>query len=75
MELGSLPGDRLVSQKIAVSGAWSSPGQYRVKIIYYETPHEMTHTFRFDDDEMVWDTKMNVSLGPTGLEQLKGDLR
>lgn len=75
METGSMAIGRLVSTKIAVSGAWTSPGQYQVKIIYYETPHQVTCTFGFEDDKLVWDTKMNVSLGPTEPEQLKGDLR
>jgi hypothetical protein len=75
METGSMAIGRLVSTKIAASGAWSSAGQYRVRIIYFETPHEITCTFRFEDEKMVWDTKMNVSLGSTEPEQLIGDLR
>lgn len=63
---------RFISKEVAVSGAWESPDKYRVKIIYYETPHELKYTFQIDGDKILWDTEMNVSSGPISLEQLKG---
>jgi len=75
MELGSMISPQLVSREIAVSGAWDSPDKYHVKIVYYETPHEIEYTFQFNEDKLIWDTDLNVSFGPLGLEQLKGNVR
>ena len=73
MEFGSMINPHLVSREIAVSGAWESPDKYHVKKIYYETPHEVEYTFHFREDKLIWDTDLNVSFGPTSLEQLKGN--
>ncbi len=73
LELGSMISPQIVSKEVAVSGAWESPNKYHVKIIYYETPHEVEFTFQFKEDELIWDTEQNVSFGPTSLEQLKGN--
>jgi len=73
MEPGSMIHPQLVSREIAVSGAWDSPDKYHVKIIYFETPHKFEFTFQFKEDELIWDTDMNVSFGPTQMEQLKGN--
>jgi hypothetical protein len=75
MELGRMIRPQLLSREIAVTGAWVSPEKYIVKILYYETPHDIKFTFRFDGDELLWDTDINVSYGPTNLEQLKGSVR
>jgi hypothetical protein len=72
MEMGSLHSSRMLSKDIAVSGAWESPERYHIKIIYYETPHSFDFTFQFKEDKLIWDTDMNVSLGPSEMEQLKG---
>lgn len=74
MEIGSLNSSRMVSKEIAVSGAWESPDKYHIKLIYFETPHTFDFTFQFKEDKLIWDTDMNVSLGPTEMEQLKGKL-
>jgi CubicO group peptidase (beta-lactamase class C family) len=73
MEFGSMINPHLVSREIAVSGAWASPDKFHVKKIYFETPHEIEYTFQFREDKLIWDTDMNVSFGPTSLEQLKGN--
>lgn len=75
MEMGSMISPLLTSGNIAVSGAWESPDKYRVKMIYYETPHEIQHTFHFNGDRLWWDSDLNVSFGPTRLERLSGSLR
>jgi hypothetical protein len=75
MEMGSMISPQLTSGNIAVSGAWESPDKYRVKIIYYETPHEIQHTFHFNGDRLWWDSDLNVSFGPTKLERLSGSLQ
>jgi hypothetical protein len=73
MEFGSMISPQLVSSEVAVSGAWKTPDKFHVKIIYYETPHEIEYTFQFKEDELIWDTDMNVSFGPTQMEQLRGN--
>lgn len=73
MEFGSMISSQLVSREIAVSGAWESPDKYNVKIIYFETPHKVEYTFQFREDKLILDTDLNVSFGPTSLEQLKGN--
>ena len=73
MEFGSMISPKLVSREIAVSGAWESPDKYHVKIIYFETPHEIEYTFQFKEDKLIWDTDLNVSFGPTEMEQLVGN--
>ena len=73
MVMGSMISPQLVSREIAVTGAWESPEKYIVKIIYYETPHELKFTFHFNKDKLIWDTDMNVFLGPAEMEQLKGN--
>ena len=73
MEFGSMISSHLVSREIAVSGAWESPDKYHVKIIYFETPHAIEYTFQFKEDNLIWDTDLNVSFGPTEMEQLKGN--
>jgi len=74
LEFESFISPRLVSKEVAVSGVWVSPDEYYVKIIYFETPHELAFTFQFKEDELIWDTDLNVSFGPTSLEQLNGKL-
>jgi len=73
LEFGSFISSRFVSKDVAVSGAWKSPDNYDVKMIYFETPHELKFTFQFDGNKILWDTEMNVSFGPSSLEQLKGN--
>jgi len=73
LEFGSFISSRLVSKEVAVSGAWESPDKYQVKIIYFETPHELEFTFQYNEDKLIWDTDQNVSFGPTQVEQLKGN--
>jgi CubicO group peptidase (beta-lactamase class C family) len=70
-EKGSLVNPRLISKEIAASGAWETPGTYVMTMIYYETPYCTTHTFKFDENSLLWDTELNVSFDSKG-EQLKG---
>ncbi len=48
MEKGIMPNPQLVSDKVAVNGAWESPDTYVVNLIYYETPQSVKHTFTFE---------------------------
>ncbi len=71
-EKGILANPALVSREIAVSGAWEAPDTYVVIIPYIETPHMVKFTFRFEGSQVFLDTELNVSFGPTKLEQIKG---
>lgn len=71
-EKGSFIKPALVSDKVAVSGAWVSPDTYLLKMVYYETPYLEEYTFKFKDEQVEWDSKINVSFGPTSSEQLRG---
>ena len=70
-EKGTLKNPWFISEKVAVSGAWLSSDSYRVRVVYYETPHMMDYTFRFTGKQMIWERGINVSFGPTKLETLK----
>ena len=71
-ERGSLGHPRLVSDKVMVNGAWLTPDQYRVRVVYNETPHMLDYTFTFEGKEMKWERAYNVSFGPDRLETLVG---
>jgi CubicO group peptidase (beta-lactamase class C family) len=73
MEQGTLTNPLLVSDKVAVSGAWENPETYTLNISYYETPQRMKYTFTFDGDILVWDTEQKAAFGPGHLPQLKGE--
>lgn len=50
-------------EPIATSGAWTSPNTFTVVFRLYETPFYYTMIFHFDDDEMLIEIQVNVSLG------------
>ena len=74
MEKGILPNSQLVSDKVAVNGAWESPDTYVVNLIYYETPQSVKHTFTFKENSLLWDRENKASFGPRKLKQLKAIL-
>ncbi len=74
MEKGILPNPQLVSDKVAVNGAWESPDTYVVKLIYYETPQSVKHTFTFKENNLLWDRENKASFGPRKARQLKATL-
>ncbi len=74
MEKGILPNSLLVSDKVAVNGAWESPDTYVVNLIYYETPQSMKYTFTFKENSLLWDRENKASFGPRKLKQLKATL-
>ena len=69
---GSLGNPPLVSEKVAVNGAWKADDTYAVNIIYFETPQSIKYTFRFEDNRLLWDTENKASFGPRNPEQLIG---
>ena len=60
------------SDLMATSGAWVSQDTYVVKLVYYETPNHLSFTFRFDGNNLFWDTELNASFNPRQFEQLTG---
>jgi len=68
-------GGRLVEpaiQPVAASGGWTADDTYTVKLALSETPFYITMVFRFDGDQLVFDSQYNVWFGPTKLPQLVG---
>jgi len=74
MEKGILPNPQLVSDKVAVNGAWERPDTYVVNLIYYETPQSVKHTFTFKENSLLWDRENKASFGPRKARQLKATL-
>jgi hypothetical protein len=57
---------------VAASGAWTSDDTYTVKLCLYETPFYVTLAFRFQGDELQFNSEFNAAFGPTTLPQLVG---
>ena len=74
MEKGTLTSSTVVSEKVAVNGAWETPDTYRINIIHYETPESISYTFKFDGNRLLWDTRRKASFGPRNPAQLKGSV-
>ncbi len=60
---------------VAATGAWTSPDTYTVKLCLTETPFYTTMVFKFDGDQILFDSEHNVSFGPTKQAQLVGKAR
>jgi len=62
---------------VAASGAWTSDDTYTVKLCLYETPFYTTLVFRFNGEQVVFDSEYNVAFVPTTttLPQLTGRAR
>lgn len=73
-EKGQFASPGWISDEVSVSAAWNSDDQYLLKMVYHETPYIVKLTFSFEEDVLLWDTELNVSFGPTQLEQLKGKM-
>jgi hypothetical protein len=69
---GNLASPLLVSEKVALSGAWEASDTYAVKIIYYETPQSVKYTFRFEGDKLYWDTENRAAFALRNPGQLTG---
>ena len=69
---GTLASPFLVSDKVAVSGAWENTDTYSAKLIYYESPQSVKYTFRFEGNTLYWDTENRAAFAPRNPGQLKG---
>ncbi len=56
-------GSMFPEQPAAVSGAWVADHTYKAKICFYETPFIVTLTLKFNGDQLVLDSELNVSFG------------
>lgn len=61
--------------RIAASGAWTDETTFTAKVYFYETPFCITMTCRFDEGQVTFNFKQNVSFGPTEWPQLVGKAR
>ena len=69
----ALPYTKSLQKKIAANGAWISPNEYQLRIYFYEMPDRMTYTFRFEEGQLFWDSKLEHSLfGPMEQPALEG---
>ena len=59
-------------RQVAASGGWTADDTYTVKLCLSETPFYITMVFRFDGDQLLFDSQYNVAFGPTKLPQLVG---
>ncbi len=71
--LASIQNPYVVSDKVAVSGAWETDTSYKVKLIYYETPQSVIHTFRFEGNELFWETENRAAFAPRNPPGIKGN--
>ena len=61
-------------QPVAASGAWTAADTYVIKLYFYQTPFCSTNTFRFADDQMHYQSRLNVNMGPTEQPLLIGQI-
>lgn len=59
---------------VAATGAWTEEDTYVVKLCLYETPFYVSLVFRFNGDQVFFDSEYNVAFGPTKLPQLVGQI-
>jgi hypothetical protein len=71
LEIGTLTNPVLVSDKVAVNGAWEADDTYTVNLIYYETPESIKFSFKFEGDKLLWDTERKASFAPRQSPTLK----
>jgi len=70
----ALPYTKNLQKKIAANGSWISDKQYQLRIYFYEMPDRITYTFRFEDGQLLWESKLEHSLfGPREQPALTGN--
>ena len=70
-----LPYTNNLLKKVAASGAWTQSNEYQLRVYLYEMPDRITYTFRVDEEQLIWDSKLERSLfGPKPQEQLVGNV-
>ena len=59
-------------QAVAASGAWTAPDTYTARLVFYETPFNLTLTLRFAGEQLFYDAEYNVAFKQTKLAQIVG---
>jgi CubicO group peptidase (beta-lactamase class C family) len=59
-------------QRVAVAGAWTAKDIFMVRVCQYETPFILTITCQFKGEQLLYDTKVNLSFIPIDRPQLTG---
>jgi hypothetical protein len=72
---GSIAHPQFGQQVMASTGAWTAPDNYCLRMYLYQTPFYLTMNFKFTGDEVVVNSEMNVSFGPSGFPPVKGVAR
>ncbi|MFL7869375.1 MAG: serine hydrolase, partial [Anaerolineales bacterium] len=57
---------------VAASGVWRADDTFSLTLCQYETPFTLTLDFQFNDRTVTFDSRINVSFGPTEAPQLVG---
>ncbi|MFN2233479.1 MAG: serine hydrolase domain-containing protein [Anaerolineales bacterium] len=60
------------THKVAASGVWRADDTFSLTLCQYETPFTLTLDFQFNDRTVTFDSRINVSFGPTEAPQLVG---
>jgi CubicO group peptidase (beta-lactamase class C family) len=58
--------------KVTASGVWSTDDTFTLTLCQYETPFIITLDFRFEDQQLYFDSRINVDFGPLEAPQLIG---
>ncbi len=69
---GQMAWGPLPLQPVAASGGWTAPGEYTVKLCFYETPFIVTARLKFSGTELQFRAETNVGFGPTKEPELVG---
>ena len=71
--INHVPFTQNLTKGIAASGAWTKANEYRLRLYFYESPARITYTFRFGEQDLSWDSKLEHALfGPRTQETLIG---
>ncbi len=72
---GRLAWGQFADQPIAACGAWTDKQTYTAKLCFPETPYTLTLRLKFNQQQLLLDSELNVSFGPTSQPQLTGELK
>ena len=69
---GRLAWGRLPEQPAAASGGWTGGDTFAAKVVFYETPFQVSIKMTFSGDEVQVEAGPNVGFLPTGWTRLTG---
>lgn len=62
---GAASFSRFGERPVAFSGAWSAADTFALQLCFYQTPFIATEYYRFADNQLQYQLKLNVGFGPT----------